>query len=48
MPTEAIRLENNLYNKTKKPAGDGSLIETDSRQPGSRLTQEAVDSAFGT
>ena len=48
MPTEAIRLENNLYNRTGKPTEDGSFIEADPRSPGSRLTQEAVDSAFGT
>ena len=44
-PTEAIRLENNLYKKTRNRAAAGS---PESRQPGSRLMTDAIDSNNGT
>ena len=47
-PTEAIRLEKNLYKKSRNRAADGSLLEQDSRQPGSRLMTDPIDSNNGT
>ena len=48
MPTEAIRMEQNLYKNAKRVKADVSMVESDMRKPGSRMTGDPVDSAYGT